>query len=469
MKGIAGNIIEVSVLGCKQDNKQEPDILVDGELTEIKTTGMVKPKKADSPYKYECKEPVSVTAVSIPVIVNEEFETSNFWHKLAHMLWVYYHYNSTEKVKLEGYKNFPILGYQFYKFTDNDKIRLRQDWLLVRDYLIVIQAKYKTEDERKEQYPKLSSELRGQLMLIDTAPKFPNSPRFRLKRSFATTIAASCFTKPKLAELPIPITKYSDIDDKCKQLTEKYKGKSFEEIAESLGIVLSVQKKNMKEEGQEDEKPVSVKNFAELVVLKMFGSEAKSLNRIADFYKIGLIAKSLPLDSKGTPKESMKMYTPDFKELMDEGNFSDSFMRDYFSQHQFLLIVYQYTHPDRKNKDPKYIKFVGFKRAYLSDGFIDTAVWKFWYDVRHIIQDKKLRIIKEFNNDGTPKINKKSRTQREAPNFPKEGIYDVFMRGSASTAEDSSKTLVINGLKMLPQEVWLSKRVTLQLFKNTVV
>lgn len=33
MKGIAGNIIEESVLGCKKDSKQEPDIMVDGVQT----------------------------------------------------------------------------------------------------------------------------------------------------------------------------------------------------------------------------------------------------------------------------------------------------------------------------------------------------------------------------------------------------------------------------------------------------
>lgn len=101
VKGIAGDIIEESVLGCKKDSKQEPDILVDGVLTELKTTGMIEPKKKDSIYVYECKEPVSITAVSIPVIVNEEFETSNFWHKLAHMLWVYYWYKSPVTVKLK--------------------------------------------------------------------------------------------------------------------------------------------------------------------------------------------------------------------------------------------------------------------------------------------------------------------------------------------------------------------------------
>ena len=52
--GIAGDVIEVSVLGCQKDCKQEPDIVVDGVRVELKTTGMIKPKKKDSPYVYEC-------------------------------------------------------------------------------------------------------------------------------------------------------------------------------------------------------------------------------------------------------------------------------------------------------------------------------------------------------------------------------------------------------------------------------
>jgi hypothetical protein len=51
----------------------------------------------------------------------------------------------------------------------------------------------------------------------------------------------------------------------------------------------------------------------------------------------------------------------------------------------------------------------------------------------------------------------------------KEAGYDVFMRGSASTSCESSKTLVINGLRMLPQEIWLAKRVTIDLFNKQTI
>ena len=63
VKGIAGDIIEEPVLGCKKDSKQEPDILVDGVLTELKTTGMIEPKKKDSPYVYD--DVTGVTLVTL--------------------------------------------------------------------------------------------------------------------------------------------------------------------------------------------------------------------------------------------------------------------------------------------------------------------------------------------------------------------------------------------------------------------
>lgn len=445
--GIAGDIVEISILGCSRNSDQEPDLIVDGVPVELKTTGMIEPKK-DSGVKYECKEPVSITAVSIQTIVDEEFETSNFWHKLAHMLWVYYYYNSPKTVTLEAYKTFPIIGFQFYEFSEDDKLRLKEDWLVVRNFLIVIHREYATQSERNAQYPRLSSELRGKLLLIDTAPKFPHSPRFRLKRSFATLIASQYFQKRDLVKLPKPITKYSDIDEKCEQLTAKYKGMSFQEIADELGVELITKSGTF------------IKNFAELVVLKMFGSNAKKLNDIEDFAKIGLIAKSLPLGENGRPKESMKLFAPDFDEWVSEESFEESFLRSYFAENQFLLIIYQYVPHFGPHMEPRFIQFKEFKRVVMSDNFIDKQVEPFWNEVRSLIKDKKLKMIKAFRRDGTPIINERSGTQREAPNFPKEKDYDVFLRGSAATAEESSKTLNINGIKMLPQEVWLSKRFT---------
>lgn len=440
VKGIAGDIIEESVLGCKKDNKPEPDIIVDGVQTELKTTGMIKPKKKDSPYVYECKEPVSITAVSISDIVNEEFDTSKFWHKLAHMLWVYYWYKSPVTVKLEGYKNFPILGYQFHEFSDNDKVILKQDWLLVRDFLIMIHSKFHTQSQREEQYPRLSHELRGQLMLIDTAPKFPNNPRFRLKRAYATVIADHYFSKKQFEKLGEPINKYTDIDNKCKLLTLSYKGKSFKQIAKELKVDINL----------------DVKNFAECAVVKMFGGHVSKLNDIEDFAKIGIIAKSVPLLSDGKGKEDMKLFLPNLEDWTKETNFEESAIYDYFTGHHFLFIIYKYVGDD--------IVFEGFKRVFFNEKFISENVKRTWDDVRDLITNKKLCIVRKTKKDGTIRVNK-SGTFTESPNFPKLSTHKVFIRGGASKALEKYKTLEINGLKMIPQYVWLDKKYVQELIK----
>lgn len=431
--GIAGHIIEVSVLGCEMDNRQEPDIIVDNIKTELKTTGMTKPKKNESPYIFECKEPVSITAVSIDKIVKEDFENSNFWHKLEHILWVYYWYNSKTTVKLDGYKNFIILGFQFYEFSDSDRQTLRRDWLTVRNFLIEIQYNYKTENERKKQYPRLSHELRGRLMLIDTAPKYPNPPRFRLKRTFATIIADNYFRKQHFSRLAQPITKYSDIDEKCDIMNKRYHNHTFKEIASLLNIKLS-----------------NVKNFAESLVIKMFGSNAKSLNNIEDIAKIGLTAKSVPLNENGEIKEDTKLFMPDLLEWIEESSFEESSLYSYFAERHFLLIIYQHYQGE--------VIFKKFKRIYFNEEFIQKSVRPLWVKVRTLINSKELRIIREKDKNGNYRINK-SGSYREAPNFPKGAQFDTFIRGSGSKSHDKYKTLCINGLYMLPQYVWLSRRV----------
>lgn len=443
--GIAGHIIEASVLGCKIDSKQEADILIDNIPHEVKTTGMIKPKRSDSPYIYECKEPVSVTAVSIPIIVNEEFEDSNFWHKLAHMLWVYYFYNSPITVKLDGYKNFPILGFQLYTFSDNDKLLLKQDWLLVRDFLIVIHRDYRTQKEREQQYPRLSHELRGQLMLIDTAPKFPNNPRFRLKRAFATVIADKLFSKKHFEKLSDSFSKYDELDSKCQYLTEKFKGKSFARIALELGVNVNL----------------DTKNFAEFALIKMFGAKATRLNDIEDFAKLGIIAKSVPLKPTGKGKEDMKLFLPNLKNWPMENDFEESELYDYFAGHHFLFIIYRYKKIPGGLDD---IIFEGFKRIFFDEEFIDNYVKRLWTDVRDLIMNRRLRIIKATDSNGNYLINK-SGSAKESPNFPKKATHKVFVRGGAATSENKYKTLEINGLKMIPQSIWLDRDVVQELIK----
>ena len=183
--GIAGDVIEQSVFGYKPNTEQEPDIIVDEKEVEIKTTGLKRTKgKKAKEYPIEAKEPMSITAVSPDKIIHEEFLTSNLWHKLEYMILVYYLYDSETTVPAIGYADFPIQGYQFHEFNDLDKKTIEKDWKVVRDYIRSLQSL----DDPTVEYPKISK-LRDKMMYMDTAPKYPNPPRFRLKRKVVTAIA----------------------------------------------------------------------------------------------------------------------------------------------------------------------------------------------------------------------------------------------------------------------------------------
>lgn len=436
--GIAGMVVEQSVLGYDKDSEQKADILIDGVPTEVKTTGIIKPKGKNkgTGVMYEAKEPVSVTAVSIDTIVPETFENSHFWEKLSHLLFVFYLYDSKDKkiVIASGYAKFPIMGYDLHQFSDDDKRRLKNDWQLIHDFIMDIQTNYQTEEDRKLQYPRLSSALRKDLMLIDTAPKYPNPPRFRLKRVFVSTIVNDYFTHGGLEKLKHPILKYAEIDAKCHVLTERYKGKTITEFYRIFGI----------------ESTPTGKGRGELIVVRMFGGHAQHLGDIEDFAKIGLVAKTITY-MDGKKKEDMKLFPVDFKEWTDASTkFEDSELCSYFSDHSFIYVLFNHDPSKSSSEDT----FVGFKRFSFSDDFIENDAKNVWERVRDLVINNKLRIIQEKDKDGNVIINK-SGSIRESPNFPKSKESNVFFRGSATDSSDKNKKLVVNGLHMLEQYVWV--------------
>ena len=89
--GIAGDVIEQSVLGYPADREQRPDLNVDGVMVELKTTGMRESGRGKKK-ELTAKEPASITAVSIDKIASEDFDDSAFYHKIENMLFVFYHY-----------------------------------------------------------------------------------------------------------------------------------------------------------------------------------------------------------------------------------------------------------------------------------------------------------------------------------------------------------------------------------------
>lgn len=441
--GIAGDVVEQSILGYKPDSDQRPDILIDDVPTEVKTTGIRYSKKKGQEHRYEAKEPMSITAVSPNTIVNEEFRSSHFYQKIAHMLLVYYLYESNITVDARDYAKFYLKSYQLYEFNEEDMNRLQSDWEIVKDFIKEIQKNYK---EPESQYPRISYELRDKLMYVDTAPKRPNSPRFRLKRSVITSIVQNHFDK-KFEILPDNIDNFKEFDKKLHEIAKLYKWKTVEELIKYFGIEYKdINKLN--------------KAISEQIVIKMFGGKSKKINQIDLFQKVGIIAKTICLSSKGGRTEDMKLFSIDFDEWCSDIKFEESFCFDYFMNHQFLCIAFEEKDENKNFKDNK---FLGFKRINYSNDFIDSTVKNVWNIIRDLVNNKKLKEKPVLNKKGTI-VRNKTRVVSTVLNFPKSSDFDVFVRGSG--IDSTKKPLKLNEIDMYEQCIWVKGKYIVKELEN---
>lgn len=467
-KGIAGAVVEQCIFEYPPDSKQEADLIIidqDVEIrTELKTTGMLiekKPKK-----HYVAKEPMSITAVGVYDIADQEFTTSHFWQKLEHMLIVYYHYAANHAVTPYEYKDFPLIGYEFHEFSTSDIEVLKRDWQYVHDLCAEVVSHHpgpRTKEwklEVKQEYIDVHGQLRRLLSYIDLAPKFP--PRFRLKKPTVSTIISNHFGY-ELEQLPGKYTVISDIDIKCKELTVQYKGKTIDELADMFSLP------KVTSSGTED------KGITERIIVSMFGGVSKKLNQIEIFNRFGLIGKTVVMTSSGGRTEDMKLFHVDFDEFSqtviyeDDGTvrpmfFEDSELYSYFADHEFLCILFEeppkeyYIDETGKRKEKKHKlvqnKFVGFKRLVFTDEFIDKTVKYLWDDTRDKIFSHTLEDVVQTRKDGSVIVNKTGSIS-SALNLLKGAENDVFIKCSGTDTSDKYKTECVNGMKILPQYVWI--------------
>lgn len=431
--GIAGDVVEQSILGYPSDSDQRPDLIVDGVPTELKVTGLKRSKS--NPDTFEAKEPMSITAVSPNQIVTEDFYSSHFWEKLKHLLVVYYLYDSDKTVKASDYADFPIEGFDFHEFSQEDEEILKNDWLIVRDFIDMLQKKY---DNPESQYHRLSSELRPDLLYIDTAPKWPHPPRFRLKRSVVTTLWEECCGK-RYEQLELDVVTYGEFDNLCHRIATYYRHMNGEQILDSVGY---------------PSKRLN-KSIMEPVVISMFGGDSRKMSDIEIFSKMGLVSKTIILNSNGKRTEDAKFLPVDFDEVMDKSiTFEESSCYDYFYNGTFLFSIFKepYKPAPGKKVPLSECEFLGFKRISFDDDFVNHEVKKTWNRVRHLICYSELKDVVVCTKDGRPIINP-SGSIKSAPNFPKASEGEVFLRGTSTDA--TYKPICINGVHMTFQNFWI--------------
>lgn len=473
--GIAGDVIEQSVFRYARDSRQECDIEIDGQLVELKTTGVRVPKsdyhlakgKTGDAYNVYlgAKEGISITGVTFEPTIETDFPTSHFWQKAEHLLIVFYEYKPYEVVPASEYASFSIVDYCYNTFSHNEKNQLQNDWEIVRDYLQPIYEEYKSQVERNERLQGFTHILRPDLMLIELVPGFKKrkngsyqKPRYRLKQTFVDYIVRGHFNKSRQSneiQLKESFSSFAELDARCHSLTERYGGKTFAQLKEELKI----------------DTDVSAKYFGALCILRMFDVDGTRLNQITDFQKAGIIAKTITLTPQGGRTEDMKLQHIDFEEWADRDvDFEESEIYTYFCEHSFLCPIFReqgetqrvrFDNEDMQAaEDQRVIQelgkttFEGFKRFAFDDEFINGQVKRTWHDSRSLIHRNELEWEYVLDKDGNRQKNA-SGSYKGAPKFPKSRDYTVFFRGGANDSSQKARTECVNGIYMLPQYFWL--------------
>lgn len=422
-KGVLGAVIEQSVLGFPADSEQRPDLEVDGTDVELKVTGLV----IDGGY-YKAKEPMSICAVSPDSIVHETFSDSTFWHKAEHLLIVWYLYDFDNE-----YDCFEIKGFEFHEWSDFDRMVLGRDWQIVHDY---IDRAQRDEDFPEDSYPAISTFLNPQLMYLDTAPKWPNPPRFRLKNKTVTTMARQHFGE-SLEQLPNMYGSFNEIDAELQRLKALYAGKTVDQLCDELLIG-----------GNRNRKGIG-----EAIVVRMFGGTSSRMCDVEQFDKTNIVGKTVVLNQNRYPTEQTKLFKVDLDELWDEDiDFDESAFATNFRETHLLFIVFSEPY---RNAPLSKAMFNGFCETAFSYEFIDQEVRSLWSRTREMIRRGTLVDTPTIKNDGSVRISPQTGLPVSAPNFPRSMREALLIKGTGS---DARSKRVIHGISMYPQQnIWADK------------
>lgn len=429
-KGRVGAVIERSVLGYPADSDRRPDILIDGQPWEVKVTGLVEVARGG----WRAKEPMSITAVAPEGIVAESFTTSAFWHKAARLLVVYYLYVRPGRGVAVEYAGFEFKGYDLHTWREVDRCRLEADWTLVRDFVrTALGGDVDTE------MPNLSTLVNPHLLYLDTSPKWPNRPRFRLKASLVTQMARERLDDG-MRMIPDQggLSSMNALKAHLHEIAETYGGQTLEELAAPFNLPLKAKS------GKEN------KSLAEQVVVRLFTGHAGKISQVPLFAKAGLVFKTMTLTPAGGRTEDMKLNPSiDFDELCDTSvEFEGSAFAAPFIDSTMVVAVLEERYRDCSLSQ---CRFMGFKTLWLGT-YLDAA-GTLWDGMRDLIFSGRLVDAPILKRDGTPRVTPKTGIPMTAPNWPKSRDGVLFVRGTGTDAND--KPVTVNGVRMYRQNVWI--------------
>jgi len=315
-KGNFGQVLEKYYFGYEPNSVAEPDFPEIG--MELKSS----PLKEVKVEVFRAKERLVLNIINYFNVVNQEFETSDFYKKNSNILLVFYLYESGLDIL-----DFTIKLVDEWSFTETDLEIIKKDWEIINKKIIDGKAHELSEGDTFY----LGACTKG--ANSRSLRKQPNSEALAMQRAYsfkmgyvnhiiATIGRENEGTFGKIIASP-EIVKKQTLEEIVISKFTFFLGKTPDEIVSYLDLK-GINKR--------------AKNYYSLLTKAILGIQINQF--IEEFEKAEIIVKTVRINEKNTPKEDISFPNFEFKKIVNE-EWEESDFKNVL-EHKFFFVFFQY-------------------------------------------------------------------------------------------------------------------------------
>lgn len=446
-KGNIGGLVE-RVFGIAANCDQYPDFK--DLRVELKATPVEKGAK----YPWKAGERLVITKISYKKSENEiegrhkNFHETHLAEKIECILLCVYE-------RPRKHKGVDPGTYKFEKvvlFTppEEDLPVIKRDWEIIMSYIYGGQAEKLSESLTEYLGACTKGADSRQLSKQEYEPCSYAKPRaFCFKNSYMTYLQNNYIMQDKDTYIRQE-SLGPDFEKTALMRMEKFKGRLAADIARELGFDLNISAKQ---------------KYSNL----SFAMIGLSSNSCEEFTKANIVMKSIRFEESGVLTESISLPPEDFLSVLNESNFEDSALYEYFEQTRFLLSIWKKEYFDGKED----CRFIGSAFWGMNGLDIYGPLQACWEETKYKLEHgvmltpgyKGGKIV--VGND-LPKMSKKGSIAHVRPHASKSyHVINGKVYSNSGDKKDIKYAFTLpNGDMMTIQSFWLNHGYVIDVVKS---
>lgn len=366
-KGNFGQILEKFYFGYEPNSDSEPDFKEAG--IELKSS----PLKTLKNGEFRSKERLVLNIINYLEVHKEDFATSSFWLKNAHLLLIFYLHSRDSNIL-----DYVIKLVDSWKYPEKDLEIIRRDWEFINKKIKEGKAHELSEGDTLY----LGACTKGSTALKSYREQPFNEEQakqraYSLKQGYVNHIIATIAEEEtevygKIIEHTETLHKIKSIEDYIILKFKPFYGKKSEIIEKELNLKLSKGPKN------------HLANLTNAILGLKLGQ------KIEEFEKADIIVKTIRLKENDLPKENISFPSFKYEELI-ETDWEDSSFKNILES-KFFFVFYQF------DGDDLILRKVKFWNMSHTDILEAKKVWE-----EMVERVSSGKIVKKVTNKGVRK------------------------------------------------------------------